>query len=99
MEKLYLRVEYTFKKGLREAFLNEIEARGIVPLIRYEKGCIEYSYFLSVDNSDTLLLLETWENEFLQQKHLEAPHMEMLAKLKERYVEDTKVFKFIMKED
>lgn len=40
-----------------------------------------------------LLLLEEWESEEDQQKHLQMPHMEMLKQIKEKYVLDTAVTK------
>lgn len=93
MERLYLRVTYILKKGLREAFLHSIDESGILSLIRAEEGCIEYSYCKPVDSADTLVLFEVWESEEAQQKHLKQPHMEILKALKERYVEDTRLDK------
>lgn len=57
-DELNLLVIYTAKPGMREAFLNDVKARGILQLILDEKGCRRYEYFASVQNPDTLLLAE-----------------------------------------
>lgn len=93
MEKLYLIVTYKLKEGTRASFLREIERSRILPAIRAEEGCTEYRYCMPADEEDTLLLLEVWESEEAQQKHLKQPHMEILGRLKELYVTDTEVRK------
>jgi quinol monooxygenase YgiN len=68
--------------GAREAFLGEF--RKIVPLVRAEKGCLEY--FPSIDHGteiksqvpigvDAVLVIERWENVAALEAHLAAPHM------------------------
>lgn len=93
MGRLYLRVTYRLKEGLREAFLENVKESGILFLIRAEEGCVEYGYCIPVDSTDTLVLFEVWESESLQQKHLKQPHMKILKDLKERYVEETRLDK------
>ncbi len=68
--------------GKREAFLAEF--RRIVPLVRAEKGCLEY--FPSVDHAthlpvqgplrdDVVVVVEKWESVAALEAHLIAPHM------------------------
>jgi quinol monooxygenase YgiN len=68
--------------GTRAAFLGEF--RKIVPLVRAEKGCLEY--FPAVDHgteiksqmplgADSILVIERWENVSALEAHLAAPHM------------------------
>ena len=68
--------------GTRDAFLSEF--RKIVPLVRAERGCLEY--FPAVDHgteiksqvalgSDAILVVERWENTAALEAHLAAPHM------------------------
>jgi quinol monooxygenase YgiN len=77
--------------GAREAFLGEF--RKIIPLVRAEKGCLEY--FPTIDlgtaiksqvpiGSDAVLVVERWENTSALEAHLAAPHMvEYRPKVKE----------------
>ena len=68
--------------GKREEFLAEF--RRLVPLVRAEKGCIEY--FPSVDHAthlpvqgplrdEVVVVVEKWESVAALEAHLIAPHM------------------------
>ena len=68
--------------GTREAFLAEF--RKIVPLVRAEKGCLEY--FPTIDQGteiksqlpigqDAILVVERWEDVPSLEAHLAAQHM------------------------
>ncbi len=54
---------------------------------------MSYNYYDDIEDQDKLLLVEEWESEENQQKHLQMPHMEMLKQIKEKYVFDTVVTK------
>lgn len=99
MAKLYLHVSYKLKKDSRASFLSEISRSGLLSVIRAEEGCLEYGYYIPAEDEDALLLLEVWNSEEAQQKHLRQPHMELLRQLKERYIFSTKVLKLTERED
>ena len=80
---------------MREAFLNDVKLSGILQLILDEKGWRRDEYFASVQNPDTLLLAETWENAELQKIHMTQPHMTELKAIKERYIESTEIGRLI----
>ncbi len=70
------------KDGMRENYLEEI--RKIVPIVRREKGCIEYtptadadtgSNFQIKNRPDTVVILEKWENLEALKNHGISPHM------------------------
>jgi quinol monooxygenase YgiN len=70
------------KPGTRAAFLSEF--RKLVPLVRAEDGCIEYSpavYPLSEaaaetpDRADVVIVIEKWRDSDALKAHLAAPHM------------------------
>ena len=79
-------VKYICKPGCREAFLREIAARGIDTAIRAEQGCICYDYYLSVQDSNVILLVEKWTEPEAQKVHMTQPHMNDLRAIKEKYV-------------
>lgn len=96
MQQLMLCVTYTTKPGMRETFIKEIYSNGILDNILQEDGCLEYRYYLSVENEDDILLLEKWETEEKQQIHLKQPHMEVLKSIKDRYTSDVRLEKFLL---
>ena len=89
MSHLLLLVTYHTKPGVREEFLKKALASGILDQVHAEDGCIRYDYYLDVQNPDQILLVEEWETEEKQQKHLQAPHMAQFKTLKEHYVLET----------
>ena len=40
-----------------------------------EDGCIEYSFWTSNDDPNSMLLIERWENEEALTAHMTAPHL------------------------
>ena len=89
MTELTFLVTYTAKPGQRETFLRALAARGLPDTIRAEEGCLQYDYFLSIENGDDILLLERWSSAEAQQMHLKQPHMAQVRELKEQYVDST----------
>ena len=89
---LLINVIYTMKPGQREAFLKEVQAQGILEAVRREDGCMQYTYYLPVEEEDdTLLLVERWRDQAAQQAHLATPHMAALGKIKEQCVVRTQI--------
>lgn len=89
MNELTFLVTYTAKPGRRETFLRALSARGLPETIRAEAGCLQYDYYLSIENADEILLMERWSSSEAQQTHLRQPHMAQVRELKEQYVENT----------
>ena len=94
MQNVELIVTYTLKDGMRRRFVDEVYAEGIPQKVREEDGCLHYEYCLSVDDEERLVLIEKWQSEQQQKKHLAQAHMQALKVIKERYVLDTKVEMF-----
>ena len=89
MTELTFLVTYTAKPGQRETFLRALAARGLPDTIRAEGGCLQYDYYLSIENADEILLMERWSSAEAQQTHLRQPHMAQVRELKEQYVDNT----------
>lgn len=94
MEELALTVVYTTKPGMRQAFIDEIAASGILEKIRAEDGCLTYDYYVSEDDIDRLMLIEKWESAAHQEEHMAQPHMQELAALKARFIDETKIERY-----
>ena len=88
---LLINVIYTMRPGQREVFLKEVQAQGILDAVRREDGCMQYTYYLPVEEDDTLLLVERWRDQAAQQTHLATPHMAALGKIKEHCVVRTQI--------
>lgn len=91
---IVLNVTYKCKPGMREKFLEAINAEGIGAACRAEEGNIKYDYYRPVDGSDDLLLVEKWQDTDALAKHGKQPHLARLGELKPEFVEDTVIEKF-----
>lgn len=87
MNEMQLLVTYTAYPGQRETFLRAIAARGIAEAVRAEEGCLQYDYYLSLQDENVILLHERWTCADCQKVHMTQPHMAVLGELKEKYVE------------
>ena len=70
------------RPGQREAFLGEF--RKLVPMVRAEKGCLEYGPAIDVaggiplqvhPREHVVIVVEKWADVAALKAHLEAPHM------------------------
>lgn len=85
-------LRYTGKKGAAQAFAREMISSGTVEKIRAEKGNLRYEYYLPFgeesddgDNSETVLLIDSWENQEAIDLHHATPMMKTIAELREKY--------------
>ena len=89
--ELTLHVTYTAKPGCREQFVRKIVPQGFLTAIRNEEGCLAYDYYFSAQDENMVLLIERWESEAHQRVHMQQPHMADLRKIKEKYIETTRL--------
>ena len=90
-----LHVTYTVKPGEKENFVAAVAAAGIDTASRAEAGCVQYNYFYAAQAEDRVLLVEVWESVEAQAAHTQTAHFQKLAAIKERYVLQTVVQKYI----
>ena len=90
-----LNVTYKCKPGMKEAFLEAIKAEGLDVACRNEDGNIKYDYYFPVDDSDEMLLVEKWRDADALDAHGKQPHFARLGELKNEYVDDTTIEKFL----
>lgn len=90
-------VYYHCKRGLRGEFINALERENLAKLCRAEHGCVQYEYFIPLEDADTLLLLEKWETEDAQSVHVTMPHFKVLSGLKEQFVERVEIERILQK--
>lgn len=56
-------IYYTGENGSAKAFVKEMLTSGLVDEIRKEKGNRRYEYFFSVEDKETVLLVDSWDNQ------------------------------------
>ncbi len=76
---------YRGKAGAAKAFAEEMEASGIADAIRAEEGNLRYQYFIPLNDSKTVLLIDSWRDQAAIDAHHASPMMEQLAGLREKY--------------
>ena len=91
---IVLNVTYRCKPGMREEFLEMIMTEGIDAASRAEEGNVRYDYYIPVDGSDDLLLLEKWKDADALAAHRGEPHFARLGEIKPEFVDDTVIEKF-----
>ncbi len=82
---LTVNIYYTGTGGNARKFAEEMKARGLVERIRAEEGNLRYEYFLPMDDPETVLLIDAWENEEALDFHHKSPQMAEIAALREKY--------------
>ena len=63
--------------------------------IRNEKGNIRYDYFYPVNDAETVLLIDSWENQEAIDVHHGTPMMNTIFRLREKYNLHMKVERYI----
>ena len=76
---------YTGKDGSARKFAEEMEASGTAAEIRAEAGNLRYEYFFPMNDQETVLLIDSWENQAAIDLHHASPMMAKIAALREKY--------------
>lgn len=85
MDMLTVLIRYHGKNGSAKRFAEEMTSSGIVDQIRSEKGNLRYEYFFPLDEEDSVLLVDSWENQEALDHHHELPLMDQIKQLREKY--------------
>ena len=82
---LTVNIYYTGTDGSAKRFAEEMRASGLADRVRAEKGNLRYEYFLPMDDPETVLLIDAWEDEEALDFHHKSPMMSEIAALREKY--------------
>ncbi len=80
-----INIYYTGENDNAIKFAEEMEQSGIADRIRAEKGNLRYDYFFPMNDKETLLLIDSWENQEALDIHHASPMMKEIAALREKY--------------
>ena len=86
---------YIGENGGARKFAEEMEQGGTAALIRAEKGNIRYEYFFPMGDTETVLLIDIWENQAVLDAHHASPMMSEIARLREKYDLRMKAERFV----
>ena len=91
-------LRYTGKNGNARKFAEEMTAGGTVAAIRAEAGNLRYEYYQPFDDPETVLLIDSWENQAAIDAHHASPMMATIAALREKYDLHMTVERFVSAE-
>ena len=92
MENIVLHVYYTGTQA--KAFVEEMESGGLQKAVKAEDGCLQYDYFLPIQDTSTALLLEKWRDQSAIEKHNASENMVKLKASKAKYGLETKIERY-----
>ena len=78
-------LRYTGKNGNARKFAEEMTSSGTVAAIRAEAGNLRYEYYQPLDDPETILLIDSWENQEAIDIHHASTMMATIAALREKY--------------
>ena len=82
---LTVNLRYTGENGAALEFAKEMTASGTVDSIHAEEGNIRYEYYISLDDPQTVLLIDSWRDQAAIDAHHASPMMKTIASLREKY--------------
>lgn len=80
-----INIYYYGKNGNAKKFAQEMMMTGVVDSIRKEEGNLKYEYYFSMEDEETLLLIDSWKDQNAIDQHHASPKMEQIIKLREKY--------------
>ena len=78
-------LRYTGVDGNARKFAEEMISSGTVDAIRSEAGNLSYEYYQSLDDPETILLIDSWASQEAIDAHHATPMMATIAALREKY--------------
>ncbi|KAB1651611.1 antibiotic biosynthesis monooxygenase [Adlercreutzia muris] len=78
-------IYYHGADGSARRFAEEMTASGTVDAIRAEPGNLRYEYFVPLAGGETVLLIDSWEDQQALDAHHASPMMSAIAALREMH--------------
>ena len=90
-----INIYYSGANGSARQFAEDMVSSGVVADIRAEKGNLRYEYFFPMDDAETVLLIDSWEDQAAIDLHHTSPMMGKIAALREKYDLHMKVERYV----
>lgn len=91
-------IYYSGVNGNARKFAEEMVSSGIVSDIRAEDGNIRYEYFFPMDDKETVLLIDSWKDQYSLDIHHASPMMAKITGLREKYDLHMRVERYVSDE-
>ncbi len=78
-------LRYKGTDGNALKFAQEMTSSGTVEAIRAEDGNLRYEYYRSLDDPETILLIDSWRDQAAIDVHHASPMMKTIMELREKY--------------
>ncbi len=90
-----INIYYRGQNGNARKFAEEMISSGIADEIRAERGNLKYEYYYPMNDTETVLLIDCWENQEALDKHHATPMMQKIIELREKYDLHMEVERFV----
>lgn len=90
-----MNIYYSGTNGNAKKFAEEMISSGTVRDIRADNGNIRYEYFFPMEDSQTVLLIDSWKDRQSIDAHHASPMMKKITELREKYDLHMKVERYI----
>lgn len=92
-------IYYTGTNGSARKFAQEMTVTGVVADIRAEKGNLRYEYFFPMEDPETVLLIDSWQDQAAIDAHHASPMMARITELRNKYDLHMKVERYVSDEE
>ncbi len=80
-----INILYTGQNGSARKFAEEMVASGVVEAVRAEAGNERYEYYFPMDDPESVLLIDRWQNQQALDIHHKSDMMKKIAELRQKY--------------
>jgi quinol monooxygenase YgiN len=92
-------IYYSGQDGNAEKFAREMTETGVVADIRAESGNLRYEYFFPMEDRETVLLIDSWQDQASIDVHHASPMMAKIIQLREKYDLHMRVERYVSDEN
>lgn len=92
-------IYYTGRNGEARKFAEEMVSTGVVERIRAEEGNLRYDYFFPMGDEETVLLIDSWQDQHAIDLHHASPMMAQILELRVKYDLHMKVERYVSDEE
>ncbi len=92
-------IYYSGANGNAKKFAQEMLSSGVVKDIRAESGNLKYEYFFPMEDDETVLLIDSWQDQKSIDAHHASPMMAKIIALREKYDLRMKVERYVSDEN
>ena len=82
---LTINIYYKGENGSARRFAEEMVSSGIVEEIRAKEGNVRYEYFFTMDDAETVLLIDQWRDQKALDEHHASDIMGRIMELRNKY--------------